>query len=80
MELIHHLAARHLVQPVDILGNHRLELARPLQLGQLLVGGVGLGVQAEHLVPVKPVEIPGVSHKIGMAENGLRRLVVLLAV
>ena len=80
VKLIHCFAARRLMKPVDVLGDHRAELPGPLQLRQLLVGGVGPGIGAEHFVPVKAVKIPGAPGKIGVAEDGLRRLVVFLAV
>ena len=68
------------MQAVDVLGHNGAQLSRRLQLGQLFVGGVGLGLQAEHLVPVKAVEFlrPGVEK--GAAEDLLRRVVVLLVV
>ena len=80
VELIDHLAASGLVEAVDVLGDHGLELAGPLQLSQLQVGGVGLGAVDEHLVPVELVELPGVFYEEAVAQNGFGRIVVLLAV
>lgn len=68
------------MQSVDVLRDHRLKPARPLQLGQLAVGGVGLSVQAEHFFPVELKKALWVGHKIGVAQNRLRRLVIVLVV
>ena len=80
MELPNPLGPRLLVQAVDVLGDDGAQLACRLQLGQLLVSGVGLGIQAEHLVPVEAVKFlrPGVEE--GAAEDLLRGPGVLLVV
>ena len=46
-------AAGGLMQPVDVLGDDGLQLSRRLQLRQLPVGGVGLGLRRQHLRPVE---------------------------
>ena len=68
------------MQPVDVLGDDRAELARFFQLRELVVRGVGLFVEAEHLVAVEAVEFPGLFDKEGVAENLLGRIVVLLII
>ena len=80
MELVHGLAPRRLVEAVDVLGHHRVQLPRRLQLRQLQVGGVGLGVGKEHLVAVEAVELLRIFLEKGVAQNGLRRVLVLLVV
>ncbi len=42
MQLIDHLASGSLMETVDVLGDHGLELSRLFQLRQFPVGGVGL--------------------------------------
>lgn len=69
-----------LVQPVNVLGDYRFQLARPLQLGQLAVGGVGLCIRTHQLVPVKLIELLRMGHKKAVAKHGLRRIVILLVV
>ena len=73
-------AAGHLVQPVDVLRHNGKQTPRLFQLRQLFVGGVGLCRQADHLVPVEPVELCRMPVKIGAAENRFRRYVVLLVI
>ena len=74
------LAAGFLVQPVDVLRHNAVQLPGLLQLRQLVVCGIGLGLEGKHLVPVEAVEIIGVAHEIRVAEHGLRRNVVFLVV
>ena len=80
VELQHPAAPGLLVEAVDVLGDHRLQLPRRLPLRQLPVGGVGLGVQEEHFVPVEAEELLRVPLKEGVAQDGLRRVGVLLVV
>ena len=80
MELQHFLAARLLMEPVDVLGQHRPELACRFQLRQLQVADVGFGVQGQHFVPVEPIELLGIADKIAVGDDGLRRFVVALIV
>ena len=80
MELQHLMAAGLLVQAVDVLGDDGLELALPLPLGQLFVGGVGLGVQGQHLGPVEVVKFLHVALVKAVAEHGLRRVFEFLMV
>ena len=80
MQLVDHLAAGRLVQPVDVLGDHGLELACPLQLSQFQVGRVGLGPLNEHFLPVEAVKLLRVLGKEGRAEDGLRGIGVGLVV
>ena len=80
MQLQHLLTSRHLVQPVNVLGHHRFQLARRFQLGQLLMGPVGLCIQAKHFIFVKPVKFFRMIQEKGMAQNFLRRIVVFLMI
>ena len=52
------LTPRLLVESINILCDHRLQLAVFFQLGQLLVGRIGLGIQIEHLIPIKAEKLP----------------------
>ena len=80
MELVDVDAARRLVEPIDVLGHHGLELARLLQLRQLQMGSIGFGVRKEHLVVVEAVELLRILLEEGVAQNGLRGILVLLVV
>ena len=80
MQLVHGLAARGLMQPVNVLGDHGLQLALLFQLCQTQVCGVGLGSLYNELIAVKPVELFRVPFPEGVAENGLRRVVVFLVI
>ena len=77
---MHALAARRLMEPVDILGHHREQFALALPFGELQMRLVGLCGKAEHLVAVKAVELLGVSHEEGVAEYLLGRIIVLLVI
>ena len=74
------LTPRLLVESINILCDHRLQLAVFFQLGQLLVSRIGLGVGPQHLVPVKAVKFfrPGI--KKAAAEDRLRRIIILLVI
>ncbi len=73
-------ASRRLVEPVNILGDDRPELSLLFQPGQFLVGCVGLCVQKEHFTAVKTVKFSRVLAVETVAQDGLRRIVVLLVV
>ena len=71
------------MEPVDVLGDHRLQLAPGFQLGQGQMRGVGFGVQGEHLVLIEAVKLGGVLHKEGMdkmVSGGIGILLVVEAV
>ena len=57
MELIYLPGTGFLVETINILGHHSLELSRLLPLGKLFVGNVRLKPQRQHFLPVKPEEI-----------------------
>ena len=80
VQLEHVFAARLLVQAVDVLRDHGTELALFLHLGQLKVRLVGFGVQGQHLVAVKAIELLGVQFKERAGEDGLGRVGVGLVV
>ena len=80
VQLQHLAAAGFLVQPVDVLGDDGFQLALPLPLRQLPVGGVGLGVQCQHFAAVKVVKLLRVGLKKRVAEHGFRRILEFLAV
>ena len=68
------------MEAVDVLGDDAAQLSRRLQLGQLLMGGVGLGPGIEHLVPVEAEKLLRVGVKEAAAEHGLRGEFVVLIV
>ena len=80
VQLIDVFAARLLVQAVDVLRDDGAQLARAFQLCQLLVRGVGLGLERQHLFAIKAVEILGVLIEKRMAEDRLGRVVKFLVV
>ena len=80
VQLVDDLAPGGLMQAIDVLGDHGLELAGPLQLGQLQVRSVGLGPLDNHLVPVEAVELGGIFLKKRVAQDRLRGVVVLLVI
>ena len=67
MELQHIAAAGGLVEPVDVLGHHCPQLSLLLPLGQLIVGGIGLGVRCQKLGPIEPEKFFRVAFIEGMA-------------
>ena len=80
MQLVHGLAACGLVQPVDVLGDHRFQFALALQLCQPQVGGVGLCALHDELIAVKAVELLRVFLPEGVAQDRFRGVGVLLVV
>lgn len=68
------------MEAVDILGDHCPEPSLLLQLCQGLMGPVGLRIGEQHLIPVEPVKFLGSSHIEGVAQNGLRRVCILLVI
>ena len=80
MELDHLFASRLLVQPVDILGQHGLELPLRLQLRQGQVAVVWLCLRIEHLFLIKAIEFLRPADKIAVADDLLRGLGILLIV
>ena len=73
-------AARQGVEGVDVLGHHGDEFPLLFQKGQGLVGLVGLDALHQDLVAVEAEELLGVLEEEGVAEDGLRGIVVLLVV
>ena len=80
VKLQHILAAGSLVQPVDILGQHRPELSLLLQPRKGQMGPVGLYAVNDQLFPVEAVILLRVASEKACAENGLRRVLPLLVV
>ena len=74
------LAARFLVQAVDVLGDDGFQFARFFQFGQFDMGHVGLGVEGQHLVAVEAVKFFRVVHEEGMAEDRFGRVFIVLVV
>ena len=74
------LAARFLVQAVDVLGDDGFQFARFFQFGQFDVGHVRLSVEGQHLVAVEAVEFFRVIHKERMAEDRFGRVFIVLVV
>ena len=69
VKLQHVPAARHLVEAVNVLGDDGPQLALPLQLGQGVVGAVGLGVGVEHHAPEEVVKLRCVADEIPVGEH-----------
>ena len=80
VQLQHVFAARRLMQPVDVLGDHRLQPALSLKSGQTQMGGVGPGVLHDQLGPVKSVEFLRIRFKKAAADDLFRRVLPLLVV
>ena len=59
------------MQTVDVLRDDRAHLALSLELGQLEVRLVGLGVERDHLGAVEVVELLGVRHVEAVGEHRL---------
>ena len=74
------LAARSLMETVDVLGNDGAQDAVALPPGELEVRLIGFCGQADHLVAVEAVEFLGLLHEKGMAEDLFGRIIVLLMV
>ena len=72
MQLIHILAASLLVEPIDVLCDHRLQFPLLLPLGQLLVGDVGFKAKGQHLLPIEFEEIGRIPLIKAVADNHLR--------
>ena len=77
VQLVYPLAARLLMQAVDVLGDDRRQLAHLLELCQRDVRRVGLCVRVDHLVKIVLKKLLGVAHKEGVAEHRLGRIGVL---
>lgn len=73
-------AAGLLMEAVDVLRDDGFQLACFFQFGQFYMGGVGLGVQAKHLVAVKPVKFFGLADVKGMAQDRFRRILIFLVI
>ena len=80
VELQHLLAACLLMQAVDVLGDDSLQLPSGLQLRQLVVGCVGLGIGTQKLAAVKTEELLRILLIKSVTENGLRRIIILLMI
>ena len=74
VQLKHALRARHLMQAVDVLRHHGIELAGSLQLGQLGVAAVGLGGKDNHLGAVEVEELGRMRLVKAMRQHGLGRV------
>lgn len=80
MQLEHALRAGHLMQAVDILRHHGIQLAGALQLGQPGVAAVGLGAKRDHLGAVEVEELGRMRLVKAMREHGLGRVGKLLVI
>ena len=74
------LAARRLMQPVDILRNDGLELSLALQLGKAQMRTVGLGAVHDELVPMEFIVFLRMRHEKRVAQDRLGRIVILLVI
>ena len=77
MQLHHLTASRLLMQAVDILRDHRLQLSGLLQLCELPMRRVRLRVQRQHLILIEAVKLLRLPHKEGVTDNRLRRILIL---
>ena len=77
VQLKHMFTSRLLMQSVDILCHDRFQLSFFLQLSQLVMCRIGLRIQNEHFIPVEPVKFLRMPLKKRMAQNRLRRIVIL---
>ena len=68
------------MKSVYILCDYGFELALFLKLRKLDMGDIGLYAVKQYFLPVKPVELLGIPHKEGMADDLLRRIIILLVV
>ena len=68
------------MQAVDVLRDDRGQLALLLQLRELVMRAVGLGVQGDHALAVKVVELLRVGLKETMPEHLLGRVFEVLVV
>ena len=73
-------APGRLMQPVDILGYDPGHLSFFFPFSQFQMSPVGCCLQGKHLVPVKPEKVFRFSHKKGVGEHLLRRIIVFLIV
>lgn len=73
-------AAGLLMEAVDILRDDSFQLAGLFQFGQFPMGGVGLRIQAEHLVAVKPVKLFRLADVKRMAQDRFRRVLIFLII
>ena len=80
MQLIDDFASRRLMQPVNILGDYRVEPSRPFHLSQFFVRGIRLCIKAEHLRPVEFEKFRSVVHKKSVADHRFRRILPTLPV
>ena len=80
VQLVHHLAARRLVQTVDVLRYNGTALALAFPLGQLEVSRIRLCIKSQHFRPIEAIKLLSFAQKERVAENGLRRVVVFLVV
>ena len=80
MQLKYLLGARFLVQSVDVLRDNSTALARAFPFSELAVCGIRLRIQCKHLCPIEAIKLLGFAQKERVAENGLRRVLVLLVV
>ena len=80
MQLDHIAAAGQLVQPIDILGDDGGQAPGGLELRQLAVGGVRAGVGKDQLFAIETEEHLGLLLEERMAQNGFRRIGIVLTV
>ena len=68
------------MQTVDVLRYNGTTLALAFPLGQLEVSRVRLCIERQHFRTIEAVKLLGFAQEERMAENGLRRVFVLLVV
>ena len=80
MKFVDTLAARRLMQPVNVLRDHSGQLAVLLPLRQLFVSCVGFGGQNQHFIPVETVKLFRIPVEKGVGKDLFRRIIILLIV
>ena len=80
VQLKHVFAACLLVQTIDVLCNNSGQLASLLQLRQLFMRGIGLGIQIQHFIAVELEKLLRTPFVERMAEDGFRRILIGLMV
>ena len=68
------------MKSVDVLRDHRLQFSGPFQLGQLSVGRVRFHIENQHLILIKTVKFLRVLKEKAVADDGFRRIGVLLVI
>ena len=80
MQLVNSFTARHLVKPVNILGNNCKKLTGSLKLCKFIVSRIRFYALRQQLCPVKSVKLRSILVKESSADNLLRWIFPLLVI